>query len=340
MSRIFISYRRDDSAGYAGRLYDRLTDHFSEGQLFMDIDTIEPGLDFVEVIEEAVGLCDVLIVLIGKQWLTITDAIGRRRLDNPEDFVRLEIAAALDRNIRVIPVLVRGAAMPSSEDLPTALRRLARRHALELSDTRFHYDVDQLVEVLEKALAAPRRPPRRREVPRPPIAIPEATYPEITEHLRLLLVDLTGFDATYIHLNTRLVEDLGMDELDLMELIITAEDEYQLEISDGDAFDDPDSPSTEGWKLRTVQDMVTYLARRLGVLEVALPVQKKTRPAPRVGKLVCPECGLPFKRESDLEAHLANWHPASRAGKLVCPECGLPFKRQSDLERHIANWHR
>ena len=90
MSRIFISYRRDDSAGYAGRLHDHLCQHFGQGQTFMDIDTIEPGVDFVETIEKAVGSCDVLIVVIGPQWLSMTDATGRRRLDNPEDFVRMK----------------------------------------------------------------------------------------------------------------------------------------------------------------------------------------------------------------------------------------------------------
>jgi formylglycine-generating enzyme required for sulfatase activity len=152
MSRIFISYRRDDSAGYAGRLYDRLSERFGQGQIFMNIATIEFGLDFVEVIEKAVGSCDVLIALIGRQWLATTDAAGRRRLDNPEDFVRLEIATALDRNIRGIPVLVRGAPMPRSTDLPDALKKLARRNALEISDTRFDYDVTRLIETLEKVL--------------------------------------------------------------------------------------------------------------------------------------------------------------------------------------------
>jgi len=158
MSGIFSSYRRDDSAGYAGRLYDRLSDRFGKDQVFMDVAKIEPGLDFVEVIEEAVGSCDVLIALIGKQWLTITDATGRRRLDDPEDLVRLEIAAALSRNIRVIPVLVRGATMPRSRDLPKALEKLARRNALEISDTRFDYDVNRLIETLESAIPLPPTP--------------------------------------------------------------------------------------------------------------------------------------------------------------------------------------
>ncbi|MBC8263118.1 SUMF1/EgtB/PvdO family nonheme iron enzyme [Acidovorax sp.] len=172
MSRIFISYRRADSAGYAGRLHDRLSQRFGQGQIFMDINTIEPGLDFVEVIEEAVGSCDVLIVLIGREWLTITDATGRRRLDNPQDFVRLEVATALDRNIRVIPALVGGSTMPHLADLPNALKKLARRNALEISDTRFHHDVDRLIETLEKVLDVPESPPSTPEVRRREEAVP------------------------------------------------------------------------------------------------------------------------------------------------------------------------
>jgi len=156
VAQIFISYRRDDSAGWAGRLFDRLSQHFGRENVFMDIDTIEPGLDFVEVIEQAVGKCDALVALIGQHWLTITDDSGRPRLDNAEDFVRLEIAAALARNIRVIPALVQSARMPRSTDLPDILKPLARRNAIEISDRRFHHDVDQLIEVLDKVLASAR----------------------------------------------------------------------------------------------------------------------------------------------------------------------------------------
>jgi hypothetical protein len=165
LSRIFISYRREDSAGYAGRLYDRLSQHFGSDQIFMDIDTIKPGVDFVEVIEEAVGSCDVLIALIGKQWLTITDARGQQRLNDPTDFVRLEIKAALDRNIRVIPALIRGAAMPRSQALPEGLKSLARRNAIEISDTRFHQDVDRLISELEEVLGLPSPARHRRSRP-------------------------------------------------------------------------------------------------------------------------------------------------------------------------------
>jgi hypothetical protein len=150
-SNIFINYRRDDSTGHAGRLFDRLSGRFPE-RVFMDIDTIEPGIDFVDTIEHAVGCCEVLIVMIGRDWLFLSDATGRRRLDNPSDFVRLEIASALERNIRVIPVLVEGASMPRPEDLPPELARLTRRNAIELSEARWAFDVDRLIQTIEGVL--------------------------------------------------------------------------------------------------------------------------------------------------------------------------------------------
>jgi len=124
----------------------------------MDIDTIEAGTDFVAVIENAIGQCDILLVLIGPRWLSITDATGQRRLDNPKDFVRLEVQTGLGRNIRVIPVLVGGAMMPSAQDLPDALTTLARRNVFELSDIRWRTDVGKLIEVTEKIL---RQKPRQ-----------------------------------------------------------------------------------------------------------------------------------------------------------------------------------
>ena len=149
MAKIFISYRRDDSAAHAGRLYDRLEGHFGQGQVFMDVDAIEPGLDFVQVVQQAVNDCDGLVAVIGGEWLQAADAAGDRRLEDPVDLVRLEIATALERGIRVIPVLVQGAQMPQATDLPEDLKRLASRNALEISDTRFRSDVDRLIEALE-----------------------------------------------------------------------------------------------------------------------------------------------------------------------------------------------
>ncbi len=150
--RIFISYRREETAYPAGWLYDRLVDQFGGGQVFKDIDSIVLGDDFVDVITEAVESCDVLLALIGDEWLTVTDADGRRRIDDPEDFVRLELEAALSRTVRVIPILVDGAKMPRAEELPDSLVKLVRRQALELSPSRFEFDTDRLVRVLDQSL--------------------------------------------------------------------------------------------------------------------------------------------------------------------------------------------
>src|SRR6185295_6746405 len=152
---IFINYRRSDTSGHAGRLEQQLSQRFP-GRIFMDIHNIEAGRDFTEVIAEEVGKCGVLIVMIGNQWVDITDPeTGKRRLDDPTDFVAAEIAGALQRNIRIIPVLVEGAKMPRQEELPAALAGLVRRNAIELSDTRWDYDVEQLIKVLEKICGSP-----------------------------------------------------------------------------------------------------------------------------------------------------------------------------------------
>ena len=147
--RIFLNYRREDSQGEAGRLYDSLREHFSSKELFMDVDAIEPGLDFVDVLEGAVASCDVLLALMGRDWATVS-IDGRRRLDNPSDFVRLEIAAALRRNVRVVPVLVHGTTMPPADALPDDLKALTRRAAIELSHTRWRSDVTSLVALLQR----------------------------------------------------------------------------------------------------------------------------------------------------------------------------------------------
>ena len=149
MPKIFISYRRDDSGGHAGRLYDRLLQHFGHENIFIDVNTIGPGVDFVEAVNHAVTACDRLIAVIGREWLTAPGARGSRRLDDPEDLVRLEIAAAFERGIPVIPLLVRGAQPPRSTELPDALKELASLNALEVTDVRFHSDLDRLIEEFE-----------------------------------------------------------------------------------------------------------------------------------------------------------------------------------------------
>jgi hypothetical protein len=149
--RIFISYRREDTAYPAGWLYDRLADRYGGGQVFKDVDSIELGDNFVEVLTRAVGSCDVLLALIGPQWLTVADEHGRR-LDSRDDFVRVEIEAALTRKVLVIPILVDGAKMPRAEELPGSLAGLVHRQALELSPARFAVDTSRLLRVLDKTL--------------------------------------------------------------------------------------------------------------------------------------------------------------------------------------------
>lgn len=152
MDGIFISYRRDDAAGYAGRLSDRLKAHFGAERVFMDVEGIEPGTDFVVAIEQAVGSCRVLIVLIGDEWLNIRDAQGHRRLDDPHDFIRLEIGAALKRGIRVVPVVLDRATMPGVEQLPDELKPLARRQAIAVHHQQWEASTATLIQALQKLL--------------------------------------------------------------------------------------------------------------------------------------------------------------------------------------------
>lgn len=151
--KIFISYRRNDAAYPAGWLFDRLADRFGVNRVFKDVDSIELGDDFVATITAAVESCAVLLAVIGIQWLEVTDEHGQRRLDDPKDFVRLEIEAALERDVRIIPVLVEGARMPRSEQLPTSLAKLARNQALELSPAHFGSDLERLLRALDRILA-------------------------------------------------------------------------------------------------------------------------------------------------------------------------------------------
>lgn len=148
---IFISYRRDDSEGEAGRLYDDLIRVFDRpGSVFMDVSDIHPGKDFRKAIDENVARCTVLLAIIGPAWTTIKDASDVRRIDQPNDFVRLEIASALARGIDVIPVLVHGARMPNPAELPDDLRNLAYRNGVELTHARWNSDVVVLSQALRE----------------------------------------------------------------------------------------------------------------------------------------------------------------------------------------------
>jgi hypothetical protein len=153
--KVFISYRRGEDSASAGRLCDSLLDAFDPNQVFMDVDNIDPGMDFFEVLEEKVAQSDVLLAVIGKRWVDAIDAKGNRRLADPTDFVRIEIEAALKQNKRVIPVLVDDAEMPAPDQLPESLRPLARRQALRVKHERYRSDADGLIRALRKILDRP-----------------------------------------------------------------------------------------------------------------------------------------------------------------------------------------
>lgn len=152
---VFISYRREDSAPQAGRLYDNLCAHFGGDRVFMDVDTIRLGDDFARKIRESLDVTDALLAVIGKRWADARDDAGRRRLDDPDDFVLKEIATALERGTWVIPVLVGGTDMPREQELPQALAPLARRNAIDVSDARFTLDMKNLIAALEQGPAQP-----------------------------------------------------------------------------------------------------------------------------------------------------------------------------------------
>jgi hypothetical protein len=181
--KIFISYRRRDDPGGAGRLFDALNEAFDPDRLFLDVDSIEPGQDFVEVIEDRVKKSAVLLAVIGQHWVDASDDRGGRRLDNPQDYVRIEIESALKQSTRVIPVLIGDVKMPAAEVLPESIRKLARHNAVMLRYERFRDDMAHLVGALKHALGddlAPTPPPNPQSQPMAVFAaasLPEASAP-------------------------------------------------------------------------------------------------------------------------------------------------------------------
>jgi hypothetical protein len=153
MGKIFVSYRRDDSADSTGRLFDRLKDHFGIDSLVRDVDSIPTGVDFRQYLAGEVNRCQVLLAVIGRSWADIKDGSGKRRLDNPSDMVRIEIETALQRNIPIIPVIVAGAPFPDEAKLPPSMRGLVNRNGVFVRpDPDFHQDVDRLLGSLEGVL--------------------------------------------------------------------------------------------------------------------------------------------------------------------------------------------
>jgi hypothetical protein len=147
--RIFLCYRRDDTRWVAGRLHDELSQRYGPEQVFQDITAIRPGIRYTDQIQEEISRCDVLVVVMGDSWLSAADSQGRRRLHSPRDLVRLEIAAALQRGIPIIPVLVQRASMPADVELPDDIADLTLYHACEVTDTRWDYDVGVLLKAID-----------------------------------------------------------------------------------------------------------------------------------------------------------------------------------------------
>jgi eukaryotic-like serine/threonine-protein kinase len=147
---VFISYRRQDAAFPAGWLYEQLANTFGESYVFKDVDSIRPGEDFVDVITTAVRSCHTMLVVIGPKWLNMVDKRGARRIDDPDDFIRLELETAVSHGLQIIPILVLEAEMPSADALPPSIARIARRHAIEISSTRFKSDVTRLIDAVDR----------------------------------------------------------------------------------------------------------------------------------------------------------------------------------------------
>lgn len=150
---IFISYRRSDSADISGRIYDRLIGKFGKEQVFKDVDSIPLGSNFKTVLDTSVGACKVMLAIIGRSWVDARDTSGKVRLQDPADFVRLEVESALNKNIPVIPLLVGGVSMPALKDLPKSLSEITYRNGIAIRpDPDFHNDMDRLIGSLEKIL--------------------------------------------------------------------------------------------------------------------------------------------------------------------------------------------
>ena len=233
---IFICYRRLDSSGHAGRLHDDLVRHFGEEYVFMDLTGIEPGIDFVARLDEAVSSCGVLLAVIGRSWLTTSDPdTGRRRLDDPEDLLRMEISTALRRGILVIPILVGGASMPQARQLPEDLQPLAQRNFKEITDSRWKYDVSTLVESLDRTapyvtLGSVVSPEVSTLVAHPPADVslnPEIAIEAARQHVLARKFEYDNM-GNYVRWSDRLIADEELRKARLRKRHLSREQPFQV----------------------------------------------------------------------------------------------------------------
>lgn len=265
MAKIFICYRREDSAYPAHQIYGNLTEHFGNESVIFDIDTIPFGIDFRDYLNKEVSKCDILLAVIGDKWLEIL----KQRLDEPNDFVRIEIQAALERDIPVVPILVGQASMPLEKNLPPQLTRLAYRNATEVRagpDLQTHLKrlisgldrliVEKFEEEQQRSEAVRRAKEERiqKEVVAKRKADDDTSLDKekLWNKMRKIIAEILGVDMEEIVPEADFEDDLGADNLDLVDLIMSIEEEFNLEISDEDAE-----------KIQTVKDAFD-LVRALG----------------------------------------------------------------------------
>lgn len=224
--RLFINYRRSDTAPYAGRIFDRLRSALGDRNVFMDVATIRAGADFIQSLRDKVTVCDAFLCLIGPGWLEARNDTGHRRLDDPTDYVRQEIEWALTRGTQVIPILIGGAAMPAAEHLPDSLKPLTRKHAVSVRDDSFDRDMQHVLSELRIAnIEQPNRDGLRNWFVNMP-----SDGPRLWPRLRIAIASLGALIAGYLAQNlaiaglTALIASAALirafrDEIDGLELL-------------------------------------------------------------------------------------------------------------------------
>ncbi|MFO7634714.1 MAG: TIR domain-containing protein [Caldilinea sp.] len=340
LRQVFISHATEHDGVLAHRIADDLVR--MNIPVWIAPDSIRGGETWVEAIERGLQESSHMAILLTPAALD-------------SSWVRKEIAAGimLERRERIelVPLDVEPCEAPLllstyqlidfRQDYGTAMRQLARH-------------LGGVVSPPPRAAASPVRPVTPPPSPR---AVPKATRAALVQQVAVILADILGLDPSDIHETSDLSTDLGMDELDLIEIIMAVEEHFGVEIPDSDIYDDSRTLSTDGLRLRSVRDLANYLAQR--VPDTAAPqVAPASSRAP--GKLTCSVCGLPFNREADLRTHMENWHgraftrqvvrmstparetvkgPTAPRAAFVCPICRLGFNRESDLVTHMENWH-
>ena len=202
--RIFMCYRREDAGGFARALYDELADRYGESAVFRDLDALAPGEDYTDRIDEAIATCDVALILIGGSWATATDDAGHRRLDDPDDLLVREVAAALAPERTVIPVLIESAVMPAERELPPSIVGLARRNAIAVSDARWRPDVDRLCDAIGPPSGRPSMPSDTGAVPVPtPPERVEPRPPSVAVRVTIAIAMLAVLGGVGIYFATR-----------------------------------------------------------------------------------------------------------------------------------------